>query len=160
MARKTNMAVGLVAAVAASLALALVLGTAQARSASGCTRVSGRVLDEHHINPSVAVGRVVGDLNGGYEFTFGPLGGSDPNATVLFGTGNSTVSMKKGNLFWHESNAYDYANQDNYNNAILASVTGGTGAWAGASGHVILWGFFHNPGNTGELDYEGEICTV
>jgi len=152
--------VGLVATVAASLGLSLALGSGQARSASGCTRVSGHVLDEHHINPSVAVGRMVGDISGRYELTIGLLGGSDPDATVLFGTGSTTISTKKGDLFWHESNAYDYGNQDNYNNAILASITGGTGAWAGASGHVIMWGFFHNPANAGELDYEGEICTL
>ena len=148
----------LVAAVAAALTLSLALGTGQARSASGCTTVNGRVVDEHHVNPTVAVGRVVGDINGRYEFTMGPLGGADPDATVLFGTGGTTISTKKGNLYWHESNAFDYANQDNLNNAILASVTGGTGAWAGASGHVILWGFFHPDANAGELEYEGEIC--
>ena len=93
------------------------------------------------------------------------MGGSDPpnadpaHANVLFGTGNTTVRTRKGNLLWHETNAYDGVNQDNFNNAILATVTGGTGAWASATGHVILWGYYHNPPNTGELAYEGEICT-
>jgi hypothetical protein len=159
MTRRTTFTVGLTAAVAAAIMASLVLGTGQARSASGCTRVSGHLFDLHHIDPNVAVGRMVGGIEGSYQFTFGPLGGSDPAAPVLFGTADATITTRKGELRWHESNAYDYGNQDDYNNAILASVTGGTGAWAGASGHVILSGYFHAADNSGELDYVGAICT-
>ena len=151
--------VGVAAAVFATVGLWLALGSSAARSAAECQRVSGHLLNLHHVDPNTAVGRMVGGLQGKYEFTFGPIGGSDPNATVLFGTANARISTDRGELTWHESNAYDYARQDGYNNAILATVTDGTGAWSDASGHVILWGYFHNPGNTGELDYEGEVCS-
>ena len=157
--RKRTYAAGLIAA-AALLGLGLALGTGQARSASGCKQVNGHVFDEH-VEGGLAVGRMVGTISGRYEFTGTGGVGSDPGApgNVVFATGNTRITTQEGELRWRESNVFDLANQNNFNNAILASVTGGTGAWAGASGHVILWGFFHTSTLTGELDYRGEICT-
>jgi hypothetical protein len=161
MAGTRKIGIGLIAVAAASLGLVLGLGSGQARvaSESGCTRVSGRLVDEH-VDQTLAVGRMIGGIEGRYEFTMGPLGGSDPGTTVLFGTGDTRIITKKGTLLWHESNAFDGPHNDRFNNAILASVTGGTGAFAGATGHVILAGYWDITTNTGELEYEGEVCTV
>ena len=143
--------------LATLLGLSLALGSGQVRSASACTQVNGHLLDEH-VEGAQFVGRMVGSINGRYEFTQGPAAGADPNATVLFGTGEARIITNKGELRWHESAALDFANEDDYSTAVLASLRGGTGAWTGATGHVIMSGFFHPSTRTGEFDYRGEIC--
>ena len=38
------------------------------------------------------------------------------------------------------------------------TVDGGTGAWAGASGYIALYGFFHTDESAGSFAYRGEVC--
>src|SRR5207245_4850303 len=76
--------------LATLLGLSLALVSGQVRSASACTQVNGHLLDEH-VEGAQSVGRMVGSINGRYEFTQGPAAGADHNATVLFGTGEARI---------------------------------------------------------------------
>jgi hypothetical protein len=154
---RTKAAAAALIAAVGLLSLWLALGTGQARSASACTAVNGHLLDEH-VEGGITVGRMVGGINGRYEFTLGPLVGVDPDGGVIFGTGDAKITTNDGELRWHETSAFDPAREDDYNDAVLATVRGGTGDWAGASGHVIMSGFFHISTLTGEFDYRGEVC--
>jgi hypothetical protein len=143
--------------VATCLSLSLLLGAGRASSASDCAFVNGHLLDEH-VEQDLSVGRMVGGINGRYEFALGPLVGVDPNGGVIFGTGDARITTDNGELRWHETSAFDPANEDDHNDAVLATIRGGTGEWAGATGHVIMSGFFHVSTLTGEFDYRGEVC--
>jgi hypothetical protein len=154
--RKTTILVFVVAVAAVA---ALSPGSGRAVASSGCTSVKGQLLDEH-VTPAGSVGRMIGVIKGRYLFTPGGGVGTDPDATVFFGFGDATIETNKGTLRWHESSALDFANEDDFNTAVLATVTGGTGEWAGARGHVIMSGFFHLSTFTGQFDYRGEVCTA
>jgi hypothetical protein len=150
--------IGVFVSSAVLCGLWLAYGSVEARSASECSQVNGRLFDEH-VGSDGVVGRMVGGINGTYRFTDGVVVGTDPEATVRFGSGNATIDTKMGVLRWHESSTLDYTNEDDYSTTVLATVKGGTGAWSGASGHVIMSGYFHLSTLTGQFDYSGTICT-
>ena len=55
--------------------------------------------------------------------------------------------------------AVDFDEQLGPNGGVLVTITGGTGKWENASGHLALSGYFHTDQGTGEWDYQGEVCT-
>ena len=102
---------------------------------------------------------MVGGINGDYVFKNHGSVGDDPTLPVNFGYGDATIETNKGTLLWHEDSALDLVNEDAYSTVVLATVTAGTGAWAGAHGHVTMTGYFHASTMTGEFDYHGSVCT-
>jgi hypothetical protein len=154
---RTRLAVAiLVAAAAVATAATLAFATGSG-SADGCQNVAGRIIDEH-AEGGLGVAQAVGTFNGRYEFTFTGLL-SDPSLpNVKFSTGEVRIATNHGDLLWHESSANDIVNEDDHSTSTLATIRGGTGDWAGATGHVNLSGAFHVSTFTGNFDYRGEVC--
>jgi hypothetical protein len=142
-------------------ALVLAFGplAGEALSAPRCRPVGGRLLDEH-VEGSVSVGRMTGSLRGDYTYSFIESHPADATLTqLLFLTGTSVVETRRGTLSFFESATQDTAEFGGVNATVLMTVTDGTGAWAGASGHIVLTGFFNSETLTGNWTYRGEICT-
>jgi len=77
---------------------------------------------------------------------------------VMFNSGSSLVEGKRGTITFKEYAALDSAEQERTNGAVLLVITGGTGQWESASGHIALSGYFHTIPSNGQWDYQGEIC--
>ena len=135
---------------------ALVLGLAgNARSTSECQLVNGHLeLDATDDQPE----RMTGKIHGVYEYVFEGFQPSGNNPAVIYLEGRSVVSTPTGQLRFAENSAAAVGNQEGTNNATLMTVESGTGAWAGATGYVALYGFFHTDEMAGSFDYRGEVC--
>jgi hypothetical protein len=103
---------------------------------------------------------MTGTISGTYWYDVNSYREWDPEdaSRVVFNSGSSIVEGKKGTIAFQEYAALDYAELESFNGAVLLVVTGGTGRWDGASGHIALSGFFHPESFEGEWDYQGEIC--
>jgi hypothetical protein len=123
----------------------------------GCTHVQGRLFNAvAGADPGKMIGTITGDYFIDTEF---PFPSYDPDDTaVLFMWVASHVEGPRGTIFFREYAALDLDEQVGTNGAVLLLVTGGTGQWEDASGHITLSGFFHTDESTGEWDYQGEVC--
>jgi len=131
---------------------------ARAGAKASSRPVGGLLLDEH-LEGGVAVARMVGGITGRYTYT---LRDSFPADTVrmnlVYITGTSVVEAKGGTLSFFETSTQDTAEPGNLNGTVLMTVVGGTGQWTGATGHVVLVGFFHQETLTGAWSYVGKVC--
>jgi hypothetical protein len=145
-------AVTAVAVVGSALALGL---AGNASSRDGCLPVRGHLeADGGDTEPE----RMTGRIHGAYEYTFQGFQPSGNNPDVIYLEGRSVVSTPTGEIRFVENSAAAVGNQRGTNNATLMTVTGGTGAWEGASGYIALFGFFHTDDSVGSFDYRGEVC--
>jgi hypothetical protein len=154
---RAKLGIALLVSIVIASAAVLAFGTGRASSAEGCRFVSGRIINEHP-EAGLGVARIVGTFNGRYEFTFTGILPDPSQPNVKFSTGEVRIQTKHGDLFWHESSANDVVNEDDFSTATLATISGGTGDWAGAQGHVDLSGAFHVSTFTGNFDYRGVVC--
>jgi hypothetical protein len=124
-----------------------------------CKKVKGRLVDETAIGGGTSVGTFLGTINGDYQVSL-LSGGAVPGAPsgVEWATGTSQVTTSSGVLNFFEAANIDTSEQDYLNAAVLMTVTGGTGSYAGATGHLALSGYFHSSTGTGDWDYQGVIC--
>ena len=147
------------AAVVAGVAIvgaAFALGQADnARSKSPCQFVNGHLEAD---GSDAAPERMTGAIHGPYEYTFQGFQPSGNNPDVIYLEGRSVVRTPRGEIRFSENSAAAVGNQRGTNNATLMTVTGGTGAWEGATGYVALYGFFHTDESAGSFDYRGEVC--
>jgi hypothetical protein len=100
---------------------------------------------------------MIGTISGDYlipEF----VGGFNDFYPVLYLTGRSYVEGPRGTMQFTEYAALDVSEQVGTNGAVLMKILGGTGQWEGASGHLVLFGYFHTATDQGEWQYEGEVC--
>ncbi len=139
--------------IAASL---LVLGFNNSSLPEGCEHVSGKLLN----SPGEGLpGRMIGGISGDYwidpeSFCF--FGDNEP---IYFMCSTSTVNDRLGNLYFKEYATIDFSENVGHNGAVLIVVQGGTDGWEGATGHIILSGYFHLNVFQGQWDYSGEVCT-
>jgi hypothetical protein len=130
---------------------------------SKCTHAQGRLFNAAEEG---SPGRVIGTISGDYWIDFSDPGNSgttnapfSPDGTDVFLTwAPSYVEGPRGTIFLMEYGALDFAEQAGPNGGVLVIVTGGTGQWEGASGHLALSGYFHTDEGTGVWDYQGEVC--
>jgi hypothetical protein len=147
-------------AIAAGLVivgLAIVLSASHALASPACRSVRGRVIDQQS-SGAHSTGRMIGAIAGTYDVTVGPVIPAGTQEGVVFATSNSVVHTKKGDLTFSETASLDLAETEGLNGVALLTITGGTGDWQGASGHLLLSGYFHGDTGTGEWDYQGEVC--
>jgi hypothetical protein len=146
---RASLLIPIVLAAASLLSLAFIITAAK----GGCRHVEGKLVDG---------ARFIGGISGTYTITefaydgdcpYEPAG--DVNCTVVF----STVSGNRGSIDFVEYGTLDFAEQQGTNGAVLLMPVGGTGQWEGASGHIVLSGYFHLDGFESNWDYRGEICT-
>ncbi|MBI3801799.1 MAG: hypothetical protein HY268_33120 [Deltaproteobacteria bacterium] len=134
------------------------LGTAFASSEVHCRKVVGKLLDEHIEGP-VAVAQMTGAIKGKYVYTLKDQFPADAVlSNLLYTTGTSVVETKDGTLSFFETSSLDAAELGNLNGAVLMTITGGTGQWTVATGHIVLVGFFNQETQTGAWRYQGEVC--
>jgi hypothetical protein len=156
MAMKKSIAIGV--ALATALTLALLLGTGRAASkGDACKPVSGHLVENDVPGTGLqTAGRVWGGIQAAYEFTLaGATPTGDPTIpSLVHFVGHTVLHTKTGDIRVTDAGALDTAGAGNY--ADLMTVTGGTRAWAGASGQMQLVGFFAN--GHGEADYRGQVC--
>ena len=124
---------------------------------TACTHAQGRLFNATELG---GPGRMIGTVTGTYWYDGSTYDQWDPDGSdVIFNSGASTVEGKHGTIAFQEYAALDLAEQERTNGAVLLVVTGGTGKWDGASGHLTLSGYFHTDTFEGVWDYQGEICT-
>ena len=123
---------------------------------SGCFHAQGRLVNQDGSQEG-SPGRMIGTISGDYHLT-GFLGGCFDFDPVLYLTSQSTVEGPTGTMWFEEYAALDVAEQEGTNGAVLMKIVGGTGRWEGASGHLVLFGYFHTDAQSGQWQYEGEVC--
>jgi hypothetical protein len=152
--------------------LTLAVGVASADGNPRCKRVNGHFEasivppGEGHCpsapNTLCTAGRVRGGIQGTYEFV---QSGVHPSVvmggvpTVIFYTGQSTVSLKSGDeLIGTDTGAIDVPpGQGGF--ASLITWTGGSGRMSEATGQIRLNGELDAASGTTAGDYTGTVCT-
>jgi len=123
---------------------------------AGCIHAQGRLFNASELG---GPGRMIGTISGTYGYDGSTYQEWDPDGSeVVFNSGSSVVEGNQGTITFQEYAALDFAEQEATNGAVLLVVTGGTGKWEGASGHIALSGYFHPESFEGRWDYEGEVC--
>ena len=153
-------------------ALTLTVGVASADGLPPCRPVNGHfeavivAPGEGHCPPAdttlCTAGRVWGGIQGTYQFVQtavhpSVLMGGVP--TVIFYTGQSTVSLKSSDLLiGTDTGAIDVPpGQGGF--ASLITWTGGTGEMSAASGQIRLNGELDAGSGTTSGEYTGTVCT-
>lgn len=155
-----------------SLALSLfsALALASPARAGDCKPVYGFYSSQAFFPPQCPADFcTAGDLVGGIQATYGfvatrfvpaaPLDPADPAlAAVVFYVGESDVATKRGDhVYATDAGVIDQGATGKQ--AALLVITGGTGAYEGATGYLQLRGTLGPDGRvTG--DYLGELCTA
>jgi hypothetical protein len=103
------------------------------------------------------IGTIAGDYV--YEVYSGDYRLDEFPAGVMFNWGSSRIEGQRGTIYFDEFTAIDNDEQQGPNGAVLLYVSGGTGQWENATGHIALSGFWHmGPPWDGKWDYQGEVC--
>jgi hypothetical protein len=99
-------------------------------------------------------GRLEGTINGDFVFTATSL---TPSSTpgVFFYTGEIVVQTSKGEVRCQDAGAYGLG-QPSGPVVDICTITGGTGDWAGVTGHIRIHGTF-TATEGGDSHYEGLI---
>ncbi len=152
----------------AMVLLAAIAPASPARAGEGCKPVYGFYTSRQQAcdAPFCTAGRLIGGIQADYAFVatqFLPaaaLAGGDPAlANALFYVGKSDVTLKSGDhVFASDSGVIDPPPLGTGKQAALLVVSGGTGAYAGATGFLQLRGTL-GAGGIVTGDYSGEICT-
>lgn len=80
-----------------------------------------------------------------------------PATGVYMFTGDDVIKTKEGDIYTKDAGALNLTPGSTGDDISIVTITGGTGAYAGATGRLRASGTFSESG--GEFSYEGEICT-
>ena len=102
-------------------------------------------------------GRASGVINGDFVFTSQRLVPSDTPGVILF-TGEIVFQTSSGEVRCQDAGAYNVSELESGPGPFvsLCTITGGTGDWAGATGHIRIHGTF-SLAQGGNSYYEGLI---
>ncbi len=155
-------------------AIAVAIVSSQAVAEPVCKFVTGH-FHEHQVstlstphcttevNGLCAAGPIKGSIHGTYNFALtgsqsaNLLGDVTFPSSVIHFTGQNIIQTKQGDLFGVEAGALDTASPGNYSDLMI--ITGGTGAFVGASGQLYFFGNFDLATGSGYSHYEGTLCT-
>lgn len=137
----------------------------QASSASKCKNVKGHVtshtVTENCTSPIglCAGGQFYGPIRGelflvGTSLT--PTQDTLVTGVYIF-TGDGVIKTKEGDINTKDAGALNLTPGSTGDDISIVTITGGTGAYAGATGRLRASGTFSETG--GEFSYEGELCT-
>ena len=103
------------------------------------------------------VGRATGTINGDFVFTARAFVPSDTPGVILY-TGDIVFTTSHGEVRCQDAGAYNVGELESGPGpfASLCTITGGTGGWAGATGHIRIQGTFSLVAG-GDSRYEGSI---
>jgi hypothetical protein len=80
-----------------------------------------------------------------------------PATGVYMYTADDVIKTKEGDIYTKDAGALNLAPGSTGDDISIVTITGGTGAYAGATGRLRAYGTFSDAG--GEFSYEGELCT-
>jgi hypothetical protein len=102
-------------------------------------------------------GSMSGTINGDFVFTANWFIPSDTPG-VIFLTGETVVQTSRGEVRCQDAASYNISELESGPGpfASLCTITGGTGDWAGATGHIRIHGTF-TLADGGNSHYEGLI---
>ncbi len=147
----------LVVAAAAATGGGYALASQDAKPAHGSLR--SQPLVEGCTSPIgfCTAGRARGTINGDFVFTAYRFVPSDTPGVILF-TGEIVFQTRRGEVRCQDAGAYNVGELESGPGpfASLCTITGGTGEWAGASGHIRIQGTF-SLAEGGNSHYEGLV---
>jgi hypothetical protein len=134
-----------------------------------CKPVKGHIISELLTGPactsppSVALctsGRFIGGINGAFVFIATSLTGHQdtPVTGIVHYTGDITIRTRHGDIFDKDAGAFNAATDSTGDVGSVSTITGGTGRYAGASGHIHIAGTFTSE-EGGDSEYQGIHCT-
>jgi hypothetical protein len=102
-------------------------------------------------------GQASGTINGDFVFTANRTVRSDTDGVVLY-TGEIVFQTSRGELRCQDAGAFNSGELESGPGPFgsVCTITGGTGHWAGATGHIRTHGTF-NLAEGGNSQYEGLI---
>ena len=80
-----------------------------------------------------------------------------PATGVYMYTADDVIKTKEGDIYTKDAGALNLTPGSTGDDISIVTITGGTGAYAGATGRLRASGTFSEAG--GEFSYEGELCT-
>lgn len=80
-----------------------------------------------------------------------------PATGVYMYTADDVIKTKEGDIYTKDAGALNLTPGGTGDDISIVTITGGTGAYAGATGRLRASGTFSEAG--GEFSYEGELCT-
>lgn len=148
-----------------ALALTLVLATLSA-AAAGCVGVAGTFTNTAVPPPACTSpvlfcthGDLDGDLDGDYDFVMSTqtpdLQG--PPVTMDF-TGASTITLPGGQMFANDQGTITFRVGAMSPFETHVNIHSGSGAYAGAHGHLVARGEYDLVAGAGHGTYEGTVC--
>lgn len=136
-------------------------------SKARCRTVSGHITDQPLAGAECAsplgrcsAGRFYGALKGDFvasATSFTPSGDTATTGVISF-TADLVLHTKDGDIFLKDAGTFNTTPGGRGEHATVTTVTGGSGAYAGASGRLLETGTF-TPEDGGYSVYTGEICT-
>ena len=151
--------------LAVSLAAAAVFSTPAGRAAAKCKNVRGHVtsqtVTENCASPIglCAAGQFFGAIRGEFFLVGTSLTPTQdtPVTGVYIFTGDNVIKTREGEIHTKDAGALNLTPGGAGDDVSIATITGGTGKYAGATGSLRASGTFSEAG--GEFSYEGELCT-
>ena len=157
---------------AAALAAVLVAGVAlfsspagKASAAPKCKNVRGHVtshtVTEDCASPIglCAAGQFYGAIRGELLLVATSLTPTQdtPATGVYTYTADDVIKTREGDIYTKDAGALNLTPGSTGDDISIITITGGTGAYEGATGRLRASGTFSEAG--GEFSYEGELCT-
>ena len=137
----------------------------RASAAAKCKNVRGHVTSQtvtENCNSPIALcaaGQFYGAIRGEFFLVGTSLTPTQdtPVTGVYVFTGDNVVKTKDGDIYTKDAGALNLTPGSTGDDISIVTITGGTGAYAGATGRLRASGTFSESG--GEFSYEGELCT-
>jgi hypothetical protein len=163
MFKRIAIAILLVTSIAAASAFPTVRAS---QSPAKCKQVRGHAIS-HTVSGSecaspiglCAGGQLYGGIKG--ELNLVATGLTPTQDTAVTGvfvfTGDNVIRTKTGDIYTKDAGVLNLTPNSTGDDMSIATITRGTGDYAGATGTLRIYGTFS--GTEGEFNYEGQICT-
>jgi len=138
------------------LACLAVLGSPKSAKADNESAIAGSL--STHLVPCATLctsGTISGSLSGSFDYTMASMTATaDPNVFIL--TGSFVVVTLAGSVTANDTTLWDVSTGVFTD---MGRFTGGSGAYSGAAGKIVIVGVFDIVAGTGQSTYTGKIET-
>ena len=160
-----RIAIAILLAVSLTAAALLSAPPGKAAAAAKCKNVRGHVTSQTATEncPSpiglCAAGQFYGAIRGELFLVATSLTPTQdtPVTGVYMYTADDVIKTKEGDIYTKDAGALNLTPGSTGDDISIVTITGGTGAYTGATGRLRASGTFSESG--GEFSYEGELCT-
>jgi hypothetical protein len=154
--------------IATSIGAVVAFPTARVRAANAakCKLVRGHAISHTIPGPDCASpiglcagGQLYGGIKGELTLIATNLMPTQdtPVTGVFLYTADDVIRTKTGDIYTKDAGALNLTPNSTGDDVSIATITGGTGEYAGATGNLRIYGTFSE--TSGEFNYEGQICT-